>query len=640
MAGMTLLRPRPAASRSLLRLAAIGASVTLLAAAFAPVVQAKPITSLGHQSIQKVTKIGTRSLGSIRAGGAAADQTQPDPEEAGAELNKQIPNSISSARVPSAHVPRPASLPLVDATTGNGFDGLNHFDQRRAGTGIYVNTQFSLEPPDQGLCVGNGFVVETINTAIRVRNAAGDLLTPAIALNQFFGLTPEVVRPAGPFGDFTSDPKCYYDTDTGRFFLELLQIDIVPSTGDFGNRAHQLLAVSATGDPTGAWNFFSFDTTDDGLNGTPSHPGCPCFGDQPLIGADAHGFYVTTNEYPIHVAGFNGAQVYALDKFALAAGTLPAVVHISDLTQAEGPAYSMQPTTTPPGGAHASGMNGTEYFLSALDFNATLDDRITLWALTNTGSLSTATPDVALSQSVLASEVYGQPPTMEQKKGPAPLDEALQGILGVKLGLVAKPATEHFNVLNSNDDRMNQTVYAGGKVWGAVNTVVKSPTGVTRTGIAYFIVAPSWDGTTLGGSIANQGYVAVQNNNVVFPAIAANAAGKGIISFTLVGPDFFPGAAYVRVDASTGPSSVRVARWGTGPADGFSGELSQDPVDNGVERWGDYGAAVAGADGSIWFAAETINQVCTLSEFVADTTCGGTRTILANFGTFIGQVTP
>ena len=55
-------------------------------------------------------------------------------------------------------------------------------------------------------------------------------------------------------------------------------------------------------------------------------------------------------------------------------------------------------------------------------------------------------------------------------------------------------------------------------------------------------------------------------------------------------------------------------------------------VDGGVERWGDYGAAVAAADGSIWFAAETINQSCTLATFVADTTCGGTRTILANWG--------
>jgi hypothetical protein len=229
---------------------------------------------------------------------------------------------------------------------------------------------------------------------------------------------------------------------------------------------------------------------------------------------------------------------------------------------------------------------------------------------------------------------------MQQKKGPAPLDEALQGKLGVRLGLVAKPSTEQFNVLNSNDDRMNQTVYAGGNVWGAVNTVVKSPTGVTRTGIAWFIFTPSWSGSTLNGSVANQGYINVQNNNVVFPAISANAAGKGLIGFTIVGPDFFPGVGFVRVDATHAPASVNVAKFGVGPADGFTGEISQDPDDHGVERWGDYAASVAAPDGTIWFAAESINQSCTLAEFVADTTCGGTRTILANWGTFIGNVTP
>jgi hypothetical protein len=229
---------------------------------------------------------------------------------------------------------------------------------------------------------------------------------------------------------------------------------------------------------------------------------------------------------------------------------------------------------------------------------------------------------------------------MEQRKGPAPLDEALHGKTGVELGLVAKPVTEHFNVLNSNDDRMNQTVYAGGHVWGAVNTVVKGPTGVTRTGIAWFIVTPSWSGSTLNGSIANQGYVNVAGNNAAFPAIAANAAGKGIMSFSLVGPEYFPGVAFVRLDAAHSPTVVNIARRGSGPADGFTGERSQDPVDGGVERWGDYGAAVADADGTIWFANESINQSCTLAEFVADTTCGGTRTILANWGTFIGHATP
>ncbi len=626
--------------RSAARLAAMVASIGLVVGLVGPVGAVTPDISVGQQTLQKIAMIGMKHLATTPTLGASAlSAGAVAGPEIGGDIEKEMPRAANAAHVPAAKAPRPGVVPVVNATAGNGFDGLNHFDQRTAGTGSFVNTQFSLEPPDQALCVGAGYVVESVNTVIRVRNTVGADLTAAVALNQFFGLAPEINRTTLRYGDFTSDPKCYFDPDTGRFFLSLLQIDIVAATGAFGDHSKQLLAVSKTSDPTGDWYLYSFDTTDDGTRGTPKHPGCPCFGDQPLIGADATGFYVTTNEFPISVDGFNGAQVYAMSKAALAAGRLPTVVHIAKLTQAEGPAYSMQPTTTPPGGAHATARGGTEYFLSALDFDATLDNRITLWALTNTSSLIGANPSVKLKQAVLPSEVYGQPPVMEQKKGVAPLDLALRSKVGVQLGLVPKPVHEKFNVLNSNDDRMNQTVYAGGKVWGAVNTVIKG-NGPTRTGIAYFIVTPIWNGASLQGSMANQGYVAVRNNNVVFPAIAANAAGQGIISFTLVGHDYFPGAAYARVDATHDAASVSVARLGSGAADGFTGETSLDPGDGGVERWGDYAAAVAAADGSIWFATETINQSCTLSEFASDTTCGGTRTLLANWGTFIGQVTP
>src|SRR3954454_15299811 len=209
-----------APGRSIARVAAACAVVGLLAASVGPVAAASPSRSLGHQTHAKITRIGTTHVG--RNAGTeprTVDQTQPDPEEAGEELDKQIPNSISAARVPSSHVPRPGALPVVDATGGNGFDGLNHFDQRTAGTGDYVNTQFSQEPPDQALCVGAGFVVESVNTVLRIRSTSGSNLSGAIPLNQFFGLRPEVVRPDGPYGEFTSDPKCYFDADTGRFFF-------------------------------------------------------------------------------------------------------------------------------------------------------------------------------------------------------------------------------------------------------------------------------------------------------------------------------------------------------------------------------------------------------------------------------------
>ena len=81
-----------------------------------------------------------------------------------------------------------------------GFEGLNHYQQRYARGG----NQFSVEPPDQALCVGNGFVVEAVNDVINVFNESGTSVLPdntstnivsgaprnvnhAVDLNSFYG---------------------------------------------------------------------------------------------------------------------------------------------------------------------------------------------------------------------------------------------------------------------------------------------------------------------------------------------------------------------------------------------------------------------------------------------------------------------
>jgi hypothetical protein len=620
-------------------------SLALLLSASASTVSAKS-TSVGTRSTQKVQRLGTtRITGSAPraiAPSALNGEVRPEPELDVDAHNQYIRNPISASRVPSSHVPRPPVQAVVDATGTTHFDGVNHFVQRNSGAGTaYANTQFSLEPPDQGLCVGNGFVLETVNTVVRVRSYAGANLTPAMPINDFFNLAPEIIRSTPlVFGDFSSDPKCYYDAATQRWFITVLQLDVNSSSGAFGNHAHQELAVSQTSDPTGAFYLFSFDVTDDGTNGTPSHPGCPCYGDQPLIGADANGFFITTNEFPIHNAGFNGANVYAMSKAGLESNSITSLTAFNEPTLAEGQAYSLQPAATPPGGSFATANGGTEYFLSALEFTGGLDNRIALWALTNTSSLS-STPNLGVQVKVLASEVYGLPPAMQQKGGPTPLRTLLKSSLAPSV-LGVKPTALPLSLINSNDDRMNQAVYAGGHVWGALNTRMKSPTGAIRTGIAWFDVAPSWSGSTLGGSVASQGYVAVQNDNVVFPSVAANTDGNVLVAFTLLGQDYFPSAAFATLDPVNGTGDVQVVKWGVGPEDGFTGYVPLDPGDGGVSRWGDYSAAVADESGNIWFATETINQACNFSQFLAAPafTCGSTRTIFANWGTTIAKVTP
>jgi len=585
-----------------------------IVAALALCVPLATTAALAAQTQKQLTFRGTTSFGSATAAtsetGGAGPETHQGPEF-DARFERVAKGSISSSRVPAAGVPTPADTAIAGAVSGAGFEGLTHRDQRLASSG----NQFSSEPPDQGLAVGNGFVLEAVNTALRVRRTDGSTAAATVALNQFFGLPAAIDRTSGLFGPFTTDPKAYFDSDTQRWFVTMLEIDQDPVSGAFAPHSEVMIAVSATGNPTGVWRIFSIDVTN--VTGTPEHANCPCFGDQPLIGADSHGFYVTTNEFPLFANGFNGAQVYAMSKSQLAAGTTPPVVIFSGLPLAEGPAYTLQPAITAQGGTHAGGVGGTEYFLSALDFNGTLDNRIAVWALTNTQSLSSGTPSLRLQSAVLDSQVYGQPPDVKQRPGPTPLGDA------IKAGAFGKAGAQPLPLIAANDDRMQQTTWAAGKLWSSLNTVVKPANGTVQSGAAYFIVTPQFSGSALGGTVVKQGYVSLSDHGMLFPSVGVNKDGKGVMSFSIAGASLFPSVAYVTLDAVNGAGPITLVANGAAPDDGFTGYVF---FSDRAGRWGDYSAAVADVDGTVWFANEYIPNL--------------PRTSLANWGTFIGKVKP
>ncbi|HET7029971.1 MAG TPA: hypothetical protein VFI34_05635 [Candidatus Limnocylindrales bacterium] len=603
-------------------LAAIAALV--LAIAGPPAAIAASSKAVAHRASAKITKVHVthlaRATGDVEEG--ADPETGPREEE---EVDVKAPGSQQAKRVPAAHVPTPAGLSVGGAAGATGFDGQTHLDQRTAGTGIYTNTNFSTEPPDMGLCVGNGFVVQGVNASLRVYSTSGAPLTDPIALNQLFGATPAVNRNPGvaePYGDFIGDVKCYYDAETQRFFVSSFRMPLDPVSGAFPeDESHVVLAVSASADPTGAWNIYDLDTTDDGVRSGPAHTNCPCVADQPLIGADHYGFYISTNEYSLVPFGafFNGAQVYAFNKAQLAAGTGGSLsgVHFDDIALAEGQAYTIQPATTPAGGAYDLSNGGTAYALSALDFNATLDNRIAVWALTGTSTLGT-TNQLTPSVQVLTSESYGQPPDAEQKDGPTPLlDAEAAGLEGVR-------SVEHLELLAANDDRMQEVKYAAGVLWSDLNTVVKNPNGNVNAGIAWFAVTPHIGANGVEATLTSQGYVAVNRANALYGAIAANNDGDAVMGFTLSGTSYYPSAAWVSLGANGSTSSVHVSAAGAGPEDGFTGYVVEGGA--GTARWGDYHAATADEAGNLWTAVEYIP--------------GGARSVLANWGTRISVVHP
>jgi len=176
--------------------------------------------------------------------------------------------------------------------------------------------------------------------------------------------------------------------------------------------------------------------TDDGLNGTPNHAGCRASVIKPLLGFDAYGIYQSTNEFG--ATTFNGAQIYAIRKKGLIDAAHGDVSHLyvvafnaaQALVPYGGLTYTVQPAVSE-GGDNPSNnsANGVEFFLSALQFGSPpyqlLDNRIAVWAMGNTRSLTTSSPNLSLSFQVMASETYGQPNPAAQKPGPIPLGASL-----------------------------------------------------------------------------------------------------------------------------------------------------------------------------------------------------------------------
>jgi hypothetical protein len=525
-------------------------------------------------------------------------------------------------------------------------------------------------------------------------------------LNSFYGYAPAINRSTGVRGEFVTDPSCLYDAQTQRFFVVVLTLDPRvpgPCQGVFSCVNHLDLAVSKTSNPTGGWNIYKIDVTNDGTNTGGANPG-PYLGDYPHMGADANGIYLTTNAYPWHHNGFSGAQLYALSKAQLAAGAASVTLqHIdtSGLVTAPSDAGSTQPGFTvwpaqSPGTQFNAANGGTEYLLSSnaadeaqmpVSGNAgtRTSNQLVAWTLTNTASLNTASPAVSLSNQVLSVGQYGVPPRAQQPgSGTAPGVDVPQGAClndettllftgqtgcwKLLVGATAHAAgAEVITKIDSNDTRMQQVMYANGKLWGALDTALNPDNGAQRAGIAWYVVNPD------AGNIVKQGYLGAAGYDFTYPAIGVTASGRGVMAFTAIGDTLNPSAAYAPIDAQVGVGAWNVVTGGQGAAadDGFTG-YKQQRFPNAIRpRWGDYGAAAVDGN-SIWIASEYIAQACNFTDwggpfFAGGTgdnllgTCAGgtasfgplppfplsgtpgtpgTRTALANWSTRISKFTP
>ena len=608
----------------------------------------------------QINAVGTGSLASAPPAqtSGANEPNEIDPASIGDDADAAGPGSAAPVHGGAAAVPLNRSIHRSEGRgeTDDGrtetedgpraalsFDGLTLRDQRLANGG----NQFTVEPPDQGLCVGNGFVLESVNDVLRIWDTRGTALTGPIDLNTFYGYPAAINRTSNKFGPSITDPSCVYDAATRRWFHVVLTLDRKSPNGSaLSGKNHLDIAVSSSADPRSAWTIYKLPVQNDGTDGTPNH-GCtngPCLGDYPHLAVNRDGLFLTTNEFALFGPGFFGAQVYALSKSALVkhAATVPGVLINTGDPSIPFNGFTLWPAQAPDGGEEDDGDgNGVEYFMSSLavfDDNGT-SNQILVWSLSNTRSLRGSRPNLTLDAQFVNTLTYGVPPRSDQLAGDFPFGQCLSDTtIATPFGagcwrnffVSGGPFPNVEKKIDSNDSRMQQVYFSRGKLWGALDTAV-TVSGENRAGIAWFIVNPR------RATVENQGVVAVAGNNVTRPAVAATSDGRGIVAFTLTGKNHFPSAAFTTIDSRVGAGDIHVVAEGVGADDGFTG---YNPRGNfgSRPRWGDYGAAAT--DGSdVWIASEYIGQSCTLSTYVSTGfSCGGTRVSQGNWYTRISKV--
>jgi hypothetical protein len=478
----------------------------------------------------------------------------PPGRDGGAARQARAPHAASTKVV------RRASVLLAN------FDGVNAIDNA-------ASAGFNLEPPDEGLGAGHRRVANFVNVTGAIYNMHGGRVQGPFFLNTFFGESPDAN---------TSDPRVYFDANSGRWFASML---VYSFNDDFTaiTESHIDLAVSDSSNPTGTWHVYRVNAS------SPTHRGCPCLGDYPILGVDGVNVYISTQEFTGDLQSYNGAQLYILPVSELTAGASSVNLATFENLQAGGTLgfrvqFANEPKQAP-----------AEFAISTLDPSGSGDNRIAVWAVTHRRAVARGAMP-SLSARVVASEGYfPQPPT-----------QTPPGFCG-RCGDDDPPAGEPTSgLVDSGPDVMFETQYLNGKLVGAMGTGINvAGDDAPRAGIGWLVVTPHIRHSMVaaGTHVARQGYLASRGLGLLYPHLNMTRNGSMAIAFGLGGPGTFLSAATAVAKPGRGFGPIRVIEPGVTADNGFTGTEER----GGVGRWGDYsnGQIIPGTN-RVWLATQYI----------------------------------
>jgi len=446
----------------------------------------------------------------LRGGGRIESQL---PDEAMAKLRAEARNLRASPAIQDPAAGTVTALAAATASAGPGFESIDLSECCGGGGSV---------PPDPELAAGPNHVIAVVNVAFEIYNTGGVSLRGPTTFASFFSSVPSCTS--------QFDPNAIYDESADRFII-----------GVDGNGTDYCIAVSQTGDPTGAWNLYSFQTGDRRN-----------FFDYPHAGVGEDAIYLGANIFG--AVQFKEGRVWAINKASLYAGQAPQVVSYSlgsDGTPQPMNLHGWNQGTWPSDGVHYILTDGQVY-----------DGRnIGVWSWSNPFS--------------------GGAPA---KKGEVDLVAAS----GATVGMPVDAPQQNGGNLQANDWRVQDAEYRDGYIWTS-NAQSCNPGGGTVNCVRWAQIDPSIPTVIAAGVYGSAGQYRS------FPDLAVDACGNMMMGYSKTSSSSNPSVYALGRDYTgvTGEMSVKPA------------EAVYAAFDGAPYRWGDYTGMTIGPDGkTFWYLGE------------------------------------
>jgi len=447
-----------------------------------------------------------------RRGGGRMDSPLPD------EVMDRLRDDSRFLRAnPLVQDPATASaLASVQAasTAGTGFASMDLEECCGGGGSV---------PPDPELAAGPNHLIAVVNVAFEVYDTNGVSLVGPTTFASFFSSVPECT------GEF--DPNANYDESADRFIL-----------GIDGDGTDYCIAVSQTGDPTGNWFLYSFQTATK-----------RDFFDYPHLGVGDDAIYMGANMFGPR--SFKEGRIWAIEKNALYTGNTPTVVSFgigNDGTPQPMNLHGWNQGSWPTDGVH--------YILT--DGQSFDGQSYGVWAWSNpfTG---------------------GNP----VKQGEVNLNAAT----GTTAGLPVDAPQQGGGNLQANDWRVQDAEYRDGDIWMS-NAMACNPGGGTVNCVRWAQIDPT------GPSVVNAGVIGGSGEYRSFPDLAVDACGNMMMGYSKTSASTNPGVYAVGRDNTGAIQSELTVK---------AAEAVYDAFDGSPHRWGDYTEMTISPDGStFWYLGE------------------------------------